>query len=78
MSPFGIVLVPTITAALHGEKTLKRADLDCKLIPVPRELSSNCGVSLRFRWEDVDEVKQRLVDAHVDTDGVHRLVGSGG
>jgi hypothetical protein len=43
-----VVLFLSVHHALRAEKLLKAADIPCKLIPVPRHLSSDCGVCLRF------------------------------
>ena len=46
--PWGVILLQSVHHALRAEKLLKAADIPCKLIPVPRHLSSDCGVCLRF------------------------------
>lgn len=43
-----VVLFESISHALRAEKIIKNAKIPCKLIPVPRHLSSDCGVCLRF------------------------------
>ena len=73
MSEYGVVLVHTTSAALRGEKVLQRANLTVKLIPVPRELSSDCGIALRFLWEEQEAVEAALHAAGLDVAGVHRL-----
>ena len=73
MADRGVVLFFTTSAAFAGEKTLARAGVDCALIPVPREFSSDCGVALRFGWSREAEVVQMLDEAGVEIAGVHRL-----
>jgi hypothetical protein len=73
MNTFGVVLFHTTTAALRSEKTLKKAGFVVKLIPVPRELSSNCGIALRFDWSSSGQIKEALENAHVEIAGVHQL-----
>jgi hypothetical protein len=73
MSEYGVVLVYTTSAALRGEKILQQAGLTVKLIPVPRELSSDCGIALRFLWEDREAVEKALDAAGLEIAGVHRL-----
>jgi hypothetical protein len=46
--PWEVALFRSVHHALRAEKLLKTADIPCKLIPVPRHLSSDCGVCLRF------------------------------
>lgn len=75
MNNYGAALFHTTSAALRAEKTLKGAGLAIKLIPTPRELSSDCGLAIRFDWEQVEAVKAALEAAHVEVGGVHRLGG---
>ena len=46
--PWEVVLFPSVQHALRAERLLKEAGLPCKLIPIPRNLSLDCGICLRF------------------------------
>jgi hypothetical protein len=46
--PFGVVLFESVSHALRAEKIIKAENIPCKLIPVPRQISSDCGVCMRF------------------------------
>ena len=56
----GVVLFESISHALRAEKLIKVAQIPCKLIPVPRHLSSDCGVCLRFNTDEKDQVENIL------------------
>jgi hypothetical protein len=58
---------------MQAEAVLLRAKLTAKLIPTPRELSSDCGLALRFEWSANEEVQSLLKEMHVETAGVHPL-----
>lgn len=73
MDEYGIILVSSTSAALRSEKVLQRAGLDIRLIPTPRELSSNCGIAVRFCWADRDDVVAALAGAHIETEAIHHL-----
>ncbi len=60
MTRYGVALVHTTSAALRAEKLLKTAGLVVKLIPTPRQFSSDCGMSVRFEWVAVDRVRTLL------------------
>ena len=47
-SPWEVAIFQSVHHALLAEKLLKEAGIPCKLIPIPRNLSSDCGVCLRF------------------------------
>jgi len=68
----GVVLFHTTTSALRAEKILQKAGLSVKLIPTPRELSSDCGIALRFELSDRADVEQRLASAGVEGE-IHPL-----
>jgi len=73
MTHYGVILFYTTSSALKAEKTLIKQGLEIKLIPVPRELSSDCGISLRFNWKDRELVLSQLATANVEIDSLHRL-----
>jgi hypothetical protein len=57
---YGVVLFQSISSALRSEKLLKKEGIAYKLIPVPRHLSSDCGVCIRFFSEDESLVRKAL------------------
>jgi hypothetical protein len=71
MIEFGVVLFHTTSAALRAEKTIVRAGLVVKMIPTPREFSSDCGIALRFEWEAVEQVKSLLTSAQVEVAAIY-------
>ncbi|MBN2539428.1 MAG: DUF3343 domain-containing protein [Deltaproteobacteria bacterium] len=63
--PFCVVLFDSTSEALLAEKLFKKADIPHKVIPVPRHLSSDCGVCIRFFTSDKESVRETL-DGRVD------------
>ena len=57
---YGVVLVPSTSHAIRGEKLLQRGGIQVRLIPTPRHLSSDCGVALRFEWSQREKVEEQL------------------
>lgn len=45
---FCVLLFPSVSYAMLAEKILKRQGIPHKVIPVPRQISSDCGVCIRF------------------------------
>jgi len=45
------ILFFTHTGAIKFERMLKKKKIPCELMPVPRTLSSSCGVSARIVFE---------------------------
>ena len=58
--PFKVILVHATSHAIRGEKVINKAGLRCRLIPVPRHLSSDCGVCLRILDSDEEKIKSVL------------------
>ncbi|MBM4353428.1 MAG: DUF3343 domain-containing protein [Deltaproteobacteria bacterium] len=65
-----VVLFDSTSAALRAEKLSRAAGLDVKLIPVPRHLSSDCGLCLRFRESDREPVTRILAESGLESAGV--------
>lgn len=73
MPVYGVVLVHTTSAALRCEKVLLNAGLSVKLIPTPRQFSSDCGIALRFPWEQAEQVRTLLAAAGVEIADIRPL-----
>lgn len=59
---YGVVLFHSSSGALMAEKLLKKAGIVYKIMPVPRHLSSDCGVCIRFSKQDESSVKKTLAE----------------
>jgi hypothetical protein len=56
-----------------AEAVLTRANFTVKLIPIPRDLSSECGIAPRFDLCVKDKVIEMLQSKHVEIAGAHSL-----
>ena len=45
---FVVALFQSVSVAMKAETALKAAGVSYKLIPVPKEISSECGICVRF------------------------------
>ncbi len=73
MSGHGVVLFHGIQSALRAEKVLQKASLTVKLIPTPRQFSSDCGVALRFSWTDQEKVQSTLAATTIEIEAMRQL-----
>lgn len=64
-SNHSVVLVYSTSHAIRLEKLLKAGNIPCKLIPVPRHLSSDCGVCVRF-----DDDHRAAIDQVLEKSGM--------
>lgn len=62
---YAVILVDSTSHALRIEKLLNSQDLTCKLIPVPRHLSSDCGVCVRILQQDAPMVQALLSEQRI-------------
>ncbi len=70
-SPLSVVLVYSTSHAIRLEKLLQAQKIPCRLIPVPRHLSSDCGISLRAPRSKREEIGEILGEAGVEITGIH-------
>ncbi|GAK58693.1 hypothetical protein U27_05668 [Candidatus Vecturithrix granuli] len=68
---YAVILVYSTSYALRAEKVLEEAGIPCKLIPVPRHLSSDCGSCIRIFQIDKDRALPVLSHAKVEMAGIH-------
>jgi hypothetical protein len=68
-----VILVYSTSYAIRAEKILHQAGIASKLIPVPRHLSSNCGVCLRVARTDKEAARQALEAVQLEIEGIHDL-----
>ena len=69
--PVGVILFYSVHFVLRAEKLLKQEGFAPKVIPIPRHLSSDCGVCLRVPWEKMEEIKAILQKAGLKWEGAH-------
>jgi hypothetical protein len=70
---YAVVLVYSTSYALRAEKVLQGEGVACKLVPVPRHLSSDCGVCVRIGQTDQEAALRALESAGVEIEGIHAV-----
>lgn len=73
MKQYGVILFYTTSAVMRAERLLLRDGYSIKLIPTPRQFSSDCGIALRFEWDYRKYLKLALDEARVEFDSMHFL-----
>jgi hypothetical protein len=72
-----VLTFPSSHYALKAEKACKDAGILVVLIPLPREISADCGVALIVRPETRQSAESLLRQARVPLNGVHHLQREG-
>lgn len=73
MAEYSVVLFHSTSHAIRAEKVLTGAGIKIKMIPTPRQLSSDCGMALRFDRGDEERVTITLADKKVPTNGTYAV-----
>ena len=75
---FGIAAFRSRQQVLMLESAMKKEGLNVSVITTPRDVALGCGLSVRFRMEDLNAV-ERLITAQRPTNliGVYRVERAG-
>jgi hypothetical protein len=68
-----VILVYSTSYAIKIEKILQRAGISSQLIPVPRRLSSDCGVCVRISRPDRKRSEALVQSAQIETEGFYDI-----
>ena len=74
MNEQGVALFHNTSSVMRAEKILQKNGIAVKLIPTPRQFSSDCGMAVRFAWQDQERVRALLNQARVEVAGIHALI----
>ena len=69
-----IITVHQLTDALLLEEKAKAVEPEFRLIPVPRAISSSCGLAGKTELEP-EEIKKILTENKIDADGIYKQNG---
>ncbi|GAB4402612.1 MAG: hypothetical protein Kow00123_13090 [Anaerolineales bacterium] len=70
---YSVILVHSTSHAIRAEKVLRAAGIPCKMIPVPRHISSDCGVCVRVGRADVDAARRALEAAGLEIEDIRDI-----
>jgi hypothetical protein len=73
LKKYCLITFSSTSHALKAEKIMKELEREFLLMPTLREISSSCGLSLKFRPENLNDYYQELLDRNVSMDGVYEV-----
>ena len=73
MSDYGVILFYTTSSVMRAEKILTGEGHTIKLVPTPRQFSSDCGIAIRFNWEKQPAIGPLLEATNVEYEAIHQL-----
>jgi hypothetical protein len=68
-----VFLFSSTSGAIRAEKLALETGFRVKLIPMPRHLSSDCGVCLRCDLAEVEAIRSLLESSRVEWEDVRSL-----
>ena len=71
-SPYSVMLFKAVSYVLKAEKILKAEGIRHKIIPVPKHISSDCGICIRFEPDAQAKIEAALLNK-VDIEEVRKL-----
>ena len=63
---YAVILVYSTSHAMRIEKLLAERGVACKMIPVPRQISSDCGVCIRILRSHVEAARETVASAGIE------------
>ena len=73
-----VLLFDSVHQVMRAEKLLKKRNLQIDLIPVPREISSDCGVAIELPSEIKDEALHLIGGGGLSNVICYRRIEGGG
>ncbi|MDP3387019.1 MAG: DUF3343 domain-containing protein [Eubacteriales bacterium] len=68
-----VITFPNLTNAMKFEKKMKEMDMNIKIIPVPRSISSSCGICGKFDCAKKADIEELCHKNHIRFDGVYSV-----
>ncbi len=70
---FNLIAFNSTSNAIRAEKELKLNDIEVKVLPVPREITASCGLSIRLKTEDLEKAMSTLKEENIDVAGYYNV-----
>ena len=69
-----VVTFSTTTAAMKMEKTAKESEFSGRLLPIPSEISAECGLAWKCEEQSEEEAEIFLQEKKLAWDGIYRVL----
>lgn len=74
---FDLAAFDSTHTAIKAERELTLAEINIKIIPVPREITADCGISIKIKTGDFNLVRKVLAEKHIGVSGYYYIKKSG-
>jgi len=66
-------LFDSVSLVMMAARRIQKTDYSCKIVPIPREFSSDCGVCLRTFGEEEKSIEDILGRSGTFAAMIHRI-----
>jgi hypothetical protein len=73
MDKYAVILVFAASHAIFLEKLLSQSSIESKMVPVPRHLSSDCGICIRISQNSLPEAHRIVASTGLEIEGIHEI-----
>ena len=74
MKQYGYITFKSVSYAMKFETAIKNYDIKIKIIPVPRSISSSCGLCVRFNIDDMDKLISIISNNNLEYANIHKNI----
>ncbi|TES90270.1 MAG: DUF3343 domain-containing protein [Candidatus Cloacimonadota bacterium] len=68
-----VITFASVHFVMKAERVLKENGIEVRLIPTPRKISSDCGMTIEVKKEDLDTIKELLKNREYRLENIHEL-----
>jgi len=73
----GLIIFNSVHKVMSAEKYLKSCGVNAKVMPVPRQLSSDCGLALVFPLDELEVTRTVLAEPEYAEHSLYALEAGG-
>ena len=73
MEQYSVIIFHSPNHAIWSAKVLKKNGIESKMIPIPRNLSSDCGYCVRISSSDTAGAEEVMKKSGIDYDRIERI-----
>lgn len=68
---FNLLAFNSTHSAIRAEKELIASGISVRIIPVPREITANCGISIKVNLGDLKIAREILANNNIEVSGYY-------
>jgi len=68
-----VITFASVHFVMKAEKVLKENGIEVRLIPTPRKISSDCGMSIEIHYENIERIKTLLSNYECKMERIYKL-----